>query len=101
MWWQLGSNLPGSGLPARILPLGLTRSSALFLATGAAVLAATGWGLEPAGSRLSQPLALLAGLWLVRVVADPHPNYYYFVPFLIAVGVWETVLASPGFRCWR
>jgi hypothetical protein len=28
-------------------------------------------------------------LWLVRAVADPHPNEYYYVPFLIATAGWE------------
>ena len=40
--------------------------------------------------QLSNPLALLAALFLVRALADPHPNDYYYVPFLIAVAGWET-----------
>lgn len=89
LWWQLGANMPATPLPSRTLPLGLSRSSSLFLVTGLAVAAAIGWARKPKASQLSHPLALLAALWLVRALADPHPNDYYYVPFLIATAVWE------------
>ena len=88
LWWQLGSNMPHSLVPSRLLPLGLTRSSALILALGAVTLAASAWGVSRGSLRPPHPLALLAALWLARVLADPHPNYYY-VPFVIALAVWE------------
>jgi hypothetical protein len=89
LWWQLSSDNARSAVPARMLPLGLSRSSGLFMATGAAAAVAVGWGVMRRAGRLSNPLALLAILWMVRALADPHPNDYYYVPFLIALAVWE------------
>jgi hypothetical protein len=89
LWWQLGSNVPGSLLPARMLPPGLTRTSGLVLATGALSAAVIAYGLARDKLRPAHPLALLAALWLMRALADPHPNDYYYVPFLVAVAVWE------------
>ena len=90
LWWQVGHDVPGALVPARMLPLGITRSTGLVFATGSMAAVAVSWGLRRRTSRLTQPLALLAVLWLVRAVADPHPNDYYYVPFLIGVAVWET-----------
>lgn len=89
LWWQLGSQLPSTSSPVRILPLGLTRSSATLLVTGLGAAAATGWWLRRPTARLSDPLALLAALLLLRVVGDPYANFYYFAPCLIAATAWE------------
>jgi len=89
LWWQLGSQLSSTSLPVRILPLGLTRSSATLLVTGLGAAIAGGWWLRRGMARLPDPLALLAALLLLRVVADPYANFYYYAPFLIAAAVWE------------
>lgn len=88
LWWPISSGTPTALIPARVLPLGLTRTPALLAPI---LLASAALGCRRRGrrQRLSDPVAMAAALWLLRAVADPHPNDYYFIPFVIATATWE------------
>lgn len=96
-WWPFAHPIPTPrGAPvaptARILPLGLTRSSALALALGSVIAASAAEAMRrrARGSRI-EPLALLALLGLVRCVMDSGNQHYYFVALLVPLAVLETV----------
>jgi hypothetical protein len=95
LWWALSkpiAMLPGGFTDARILPLGLTRSTAsmvdlAIVGLGAAVI----WARTRRHRRTCDALALLALLGLVRCAGDPVTLGYYYVALLVPLAAWEAV----------
>lgn len=92
-WWPLAGRHIGAGdNPAHLLPFSLTRGSAAMIALALSCVAIGVYaGRHRRGGPLWQVdgLALLAALGLVRCLADPLPDTYYFVACLIPLALWE------------
>jgi hypothetical protein len=100
VWWPVSSpswpassvlSASSSARVVRELPLGLTRSGVSLLLLGIALIGAAAVSLRPAQRRHTDALALFALLALIRASGDPLPLEYYYLPLLVALGVWEVV----------
>jgi hypothetical protein len=95
-WWPLSfrpAGLPAGAPLAGILPLQLTKSSALAIVLALALgLSALGWARARDRGPGGDSMALLALLGLVRCLGDPGPVEYYYLALLVPLAVWETML---------
>jgi hypothetical protein len=89
IWWPASSALSSGFRSARELPLRLTRSGVSLLLLGVALVGSAAACVRRRKQRRVDALALLALLALVRAGGDSLPLEYYYVPFLLALGVWE------------
>jgi Glycosyltransferase family 87 len=89
VWWPASSALSSGFRSVRELPLRLTRSGVSLLLLGVALAGSVAACVRRGRQRLVDALALLALLALVRAGGDSLPLEYYYVPFLLALGVWE------------
>jgi hypothetical protein len=94
-WWPFAEQRPvaqvaGEDIPdVGVMPAGLSRSAGQ-LAIGAITLAlALAYARRRRPVALSDGLALLAALMLVRCLFDPFNLLYYAVPFVVALVAWE------------
>jgi hypothetical protein len=99
IWWPLGRPLDVLGTVSktvRMLPSGFTRERIVELLAGLCVLLspAAWYAVRRKGVRVRDPLALLALLGLMRAVADPLPQAYYFLALLIPLAAWEVAAAG-------
>lgn len=85
LWWTI------TGPPVHGLPFSLSRSDIAAVAIPLAVGAIWAYGRRLGGGRLAplDGLALLALLSLLRCLVDPAPDYYYYVPVVVALAAWE------------
>ncbi|MGZ4178435.1 MAG: hypothetical protein ACXVUX_19660, partial [Solirubrobacteraceae bacterium] len=81
--------------PTHLLPLSLTRSTAAAIVLALACAGIWAYAQRARGSAQDgrppqiDGLALLAVLGLVRCLADPLPDTYYFVALVIPLALWE------------
>jgi Glycosyltransferase family 87 len=95
LWWPLSSSVhlaSGVVAPARLLPLGMTRSTASVVGSAVALpLLTLGWARARRRGGACDALALLALLGIVRCAVDPTHLEYYYVAALIPLAAWEVV----------
>jgi hypothetical protein len=93
VWWPIAGRHLGAGdAPAHLLPLSLTRGTAAVIVLALACVGIWAYARRHArDGRLPQVdgLALLAALGLVRCLADPLPDNYYYVAVVIPLALWE------------
>jgi hypothetical protein len=91
VWWPVSSALSSGFRSVRELPLSLTRSGISLLLLGAALIVPAAVCLRRRKQGRVDALALLALPALVRAGGDSLPLEYFYVPLLIALGVWEAL----------
>lgn len=99
VWWFLGPHLhhilPSTPWATRLEPNWLSVAHPLIAATWVPLTLLCVW-LRRQGARRpkNEALLLLVLLFLLRCMLDPWDNWYYPLPFLLALVTWETI-SSP------